>query len=492
MGQAPIKSGVDVFSAIAIWLTAFFVSLMTVWPRSATVDRLQLLHRISGFGLVIVGLAIAGEVMNLWPRLQLRETFNLTSYETLLRPLAFVGLGLGLWGVSGIPHWQVVVSQGGAIFSSSLLLLELLEVAYQWPQSFDTTSIATVMTDVLLCLLSVCLLQLRPHRGFMRHFFAPTAGGILLRQLLPWVIIGPAVIGWVVELIHHDLNLVHGTVAYETQVITTIMFFVGLLAVGVRRINELEQERQSFYRAYTEIEQIFRSSIFLSPFPMVLVAADGQLWLMNRAWQEETGYSPSEVSTWQQWLAVAFPEEDQRQWANREFQRCLKNHERVEHGDVNVCTRWGEKRIWQMVSIPLQLTSSNQQLVLVTAVDVTEHRQMTQQLEAHKSELEAQVIARTLDLLEVNTELQASEEKLNQLLDRADAFVSQLRAFADDSFHYEYLSQGHLRILGYSPFEFQENPNLWRSRVPIEDWEAYHRPFREKLIQEGAAHTQKC
>lgn len=490
MPPAPLAAGVDVFSAIAIWLTAFSITMMTVWPPPATFDRLQLLHQSSGLALVLMGLAIASEVTNLWSGIPLKETFDLAPYETLLRPWAFVALGVGLWGVNGIPQWQVVLSQGGAIVSSSLLLLELLEFVYQWPQPFSTSSIGTVMAALLLCLLSTSLLLLRPHRGLMRYFWAPTAGGVLLRQLFPWVIIGPAVIGWVVEFIHHDLNLVNGTAAQQIQATSTMIFFVTLLAIGVRRLNQLEQERQSFYRAYTEIEQIFRSSIFLSPFPMVLVAADGQLWLMNRAWQEETGYSPSEITTWQQWLAVAFPQEDQRKWAATEFQRCLNNHERVEHGDVKIATRWGEERIWNMVSIPLQLTTSNQHLVLVTAVDVSEQRQMTQQLEANKLELESQVIARTLDLLQVNAELQASEEKLNQLLDRADAFVSQLRAFPDGSWRYEYLSQGHLRILGYSPFDFRENPDLWRSRVPPEDWEAYHRPFREKLLQEGCAHTE--
>lgn len=486
--RAPLVAGIDPLSAIAIWLTAFSITTMTVWPRPATLDRLQLLHQSSGLALILMGLAIASEVTNLWSGMHLREIFDLTAYETLLRPWAFVGLGVGLWGVSGIPRWQVVLSQGGAIVGSSLLFLEVLEFAYRLPRT--TSNIGTVMTALLLCLLSTSLLLLRPHRGLMRYFWAPTAGGILLRQLLPWVIIAPVVIGWTIEVIHHDFNLIDGVLAQELQVITTILFFVGLLAIGVRRINELEQERQSFYRAYTEIEQIFRSSIFLSPFPMALVAADGQLWLMNRAWQEETGYSPSEITTWQQWLAVAFPQEAQREWVSREFQRCLKSHERVEHGDVKIHTHWGEERIWNMVSLPLQLTTSNQELVLITAVDVSEHRQMTQQLEANKLELESQVIARTLDLLEVNAELQASEEKLNQLLDRADAFVSQLRAFPDGSWRYEYLSQGHLRILGYSPFDFKENPDLWRSRVPPEDWEAYHRPFREKLFKEGCAHTE--
>ncbi len=480
----------DGFSAVAIWLLALNLCLTTWWPRPLLQNRLQFVQRTTSLILLAMTTLLLLHRTGVWWQPWLTAQWLLPSSGGLLRPLALVGLGLSLWGVGGAPQWQILLSQGGAIASSILLLLELLDCFFALPQALPSKVLGGILSSGLLLLLSLCLLQLRPHRGLMRYVMAPTAGGILLRQFLPWVVVGPILIGWTVEYIHHDLQQADGTVAQEIQVMSTILFFIGLLAIGAHRLNQLEQERQSFYRAYTEIEQIFRSSIFLSPFPMALVAEDGQLWLVNRAWQEETGYSPSEITTWRQWLAVAFPDANVRRWAEAEFRRPLTMAERVEHGDVQVHTNWGEVRIWNMVSIPLRLSTSNQLLALVTAVDVTEHRQMTKQLKEHKTELEAQVMARTLDLLAVNAELQASEEKLNQLLDRADAFVSQLCIFPDGSWQYEYLSQGHLRILGYSPHEFLQNQNLWRSRVPDEDWQTYHHPFLQQLLTHKSAHTE--
>ncbi|XFA72164.1 EAL domain-containing protein [Thermosynechococcaceae cyanobacterium Okahandja] len=485
--RPPVLPIFDGFSAVATWLLALNIFLTTWWPRPLLRNRLLLVQRTTGIVLVVMASLVLLQQLGLWPY---PWPMQLLQHGQMLRPLALLGLGLGVWGVGGVPQWQVLLSQVGAIAGGSLLCIELLDFTYRLPRQVEIEALVIIVSGGILGLLSLCLLQLRPHRGLMRYVMAPTAGGILLRQFLPWVIVGPVLIGWMVEYIHHDLQHISGTVAQEIQVVSTVVFFIGLLIVGANRLNHLEQERQSFYRAYTEIEQIFRSSIFLSPFPMALVAEDGQLWLANRAWQEETGYSPSDITTWQQWLGVAFPTPEAQRWAEAEFRRPLTMAERVEHGDVRIHTNWGEVRTWNMVSIPLKLNTSNQLLALVTAVDVTEHRQMTEELKQHKSELEAQVMARTLDLLAVNAELQASEEKLNQLLDRADAFVSQITIFADGSWQYEYLSQGHLRILGYSPQAFLEDKTLWRSRVPDEDWQMYHQPFLKELLASGSAHTE--
>lgn len=199
----------------------------------------------------------------------------------------------------------------------------------------------------------------------------------------PWSLL----IGWVIQWVHHDRLWLSERLAQEVQIISIIAFLVTLLVIEAQHLNQVEQERQSFWRAYTEMDEVFRNSLLLSPLPMALVAADGQLWLMNRAWQEQTGSSPEETLTWEGWLAIAFPEAAQRQWAATEFQRCLITQARVEHGDVCIRTRAKQERIWQMVSLPLQLPNSNQQFILLTAVDVTRQRQLTQQLAAQRTTL---------------------------------------------------------------------------------------------------------
>ncbi|WKT84943.1 MULTISPECIES: EAL domain-containing protein [unclassified Thermosynechococcus] len=485
--HSPLLVGIDVFAAIALGLTALAITLMGSRGR----DReLACLPQLCGLVLVLMGVAIAVAVFNAQEITAPWQALSLPAYTSLLRPVAFIGLGVALWGVRGERSWQVIFGQGGAITSACLLFLEVLAGLYQLPLSLSASALGQILACVLLGLLNLCLMQWHPSRGVMRYFSSQRIGGLLLRRLLPWSILGPLLIGWVIQWVHHDRLWLSERLAQEVQIISIIAFLVTLLVTEAQHLNQVEQERQSFWRAYTEMDEVFRNSLLLSPLPMALVAADGQLWLMNRAWQEQTGSSPEETPTWEGWLAIAFPEAAQRQWAATEFQRCLITQARVEHGDVCIRTRAKQERIWQMVSLPLQLPNGNQQFILLTAVDVTRQRQLTQQLAAQQTELEAQVIARTLDLHNVNGELQAAQEKLNQLLDRADAFVSEIRLFPDGSWCYEYLSQGHLRILGYSPLDFQEDPNLWRSRVPSEDWEAYHRPFREKLLQEGCAHTE--
>jgi PAS domain S-box-containing protein len=69
--------------------------------------------------------------------------------------------------------------------------------------------------------------------------------------------------------------------------------------------------------------------------------------------------------------------------------------------------------------------------------------------------------------------LQASENKLNDILDNTIAAITTFRAYPDYTFEYEYFSAGQEAIFGYTARDFMADKNLWLSRIYPEDVEEY-------------------
>ncbi|TVQ07033.1 MAG: EAL domain-containing protein [Leptolyngbya sp. DLM2.Bin27] len=78
--------------------------------------------------------------------------------------------------------------------------------------------------------------------------------------------------------------------------------------------------------------------------------------------------------------------------------------------------------------------------------------------------------------------LTTSETQLKDILDNANVALSQLRVFADGSWHYDYFSAGNQRIYGFSETELFADQSLWRSRVHPEDFAAVVKPLIEAVI----------
>ncbi len=85
--------------------------------------------------------------------------------------------------------------------------------------------------------------------------------------------------------------------------------------------------------------------------------------------------------------------------------------------------------------------------------------------------------------------LTASETLLKDILDNASVALSQLRAFPDGSWQYDYFSAGHRQVYGFSETEFFANPDLWCSRVHPDDLATIVRPLLENVIFAAKADT---
>jgi diguanylate cyclase (GGDEF)-like protein/PAS domain S-box-containing protein len=86
--------------------------------------------------------------------------------------------------------------------------------------------------------------------------------------------------------------------------------------------------------------------------------------------------------------------------------------------------------------------------------------------------------------------LQASEAKLDGILNSAIASILSFRLFPDRTWQYDYFSAGCEAIFGYTPAELMADHTLWISRVPPEDQQAVILPAFDALFTKGIAHKE--
>ncbi|MBD2461861.1 PAS domain-containing protein [Oscillatoria sp. FACHB-1407] len=81
--------------------------------------------------------------------------------------------------------------------------------------------------------------------------------------------------------------------------------------------------------------------------------------------------------------------------------------------------------------------------------------------------------------------LQASETKLNDILNSAIAAISSFRVFANRDWEYEYWSDGCEGIYGYTSQEFMADNHLWLSRIHPDDIEKVILPKYQEIFNES-------
>jgi len=162
--------------------------------------------------------------------------------------------------------------------------------------------------------------------------------------------------------------------------VSTIMNILkGLAFVGVTSavlywrlfglLRGLETTRQERDIA----QERMRRAMIDAPIPAIVFAEDGAILLLNRAWEETTGYSAEELRTIRDWTERAYGEE-RRFEVERGIQALFELDRRTEEADFPIRIRGGSTRIWSFSSAPLGRLSDGRRVVLSMARDVTERR----------------------------------------------------------------------------------------------------------------------
>ncbi|HEY9652982.1 MAG TPA: PAS domain S-box protein [Coleofasciculaceae cyanobacterium] len=136
--------------------------------------------------------------------------------------------------------------------------------------------------------------------------------------------------------------------------------------------------RKQAEEALLQSESRFRRAILEAPLPISLHAEDGEIVQVNHAWTEISGYSSQEIPTIADWTEKVYG--NRQEVVAAEIQRLHHLNSRVSEGEYAIRTRSGETRIWDFYSAPLGKLPDGRNLVISTALDVTERKRAEEAL----------------------------------------------------------------------------------------------------------------
>ena len=137
---------------------------------------------------------------------------------------------------------------------------------------------------------------------------------------------------------------------------------------------KLELERSEAMRVTArENEARYREALDGAPFPVMMHAEDGEVILVNRLWQEITGYAASALPTVEAWIAKAYAGQSEDKYRHVHAQFDIAGV--VDEGESQVRTARGGELAWHFRTAPLGPLPDGRRLVVSMAEDVTAHRQ---------------------------------------------------------------------------------------------------------------------
>lgn len=132
-------------------------------------------------------------------------------------------------------------------------------------------------------------------------------------------------------------------------------------------------ERALMQQQLSESESQLRQAIVDSPLPTFIHADDGKILMTSSIVHEMSGYQPEEMTTVEQWVKLAYPNDphDKMHLINTQYDGSKKHL-----GELTITTREGEQRIWDFHIGPLGKTAEGHQMHLSVAHDVTDKKRL--------------------------------------------------------------------------------------------------------------------
>jgi PAS domain S-box-containing protein len=139
--------------------------------------------------------------------------------------------------------------------------------------------------------------------------------------------------------------------------------FIGI----IRDVTQHQLQK----KAIAEGEERFHRAIHEAPIPIMVSGEDGKVVELNRAWQEVTGYSMTEIPTVESWSQRAWSEQD-GMLLESETDELRKGNESKFPLKMLTRTKNGDIRSWLLYAAVLGNRQNDKTAILLSAVDVTE------------------------------------------------------------------------------------------------------------------------
>lgn len=134
-------------------------------------------------------------------------------------------------------------------------------------------------------------------------------------------------------------------------------------------MHEDVTEQEQITKLLEEKKRELETTIQEAPNPIMVHNEDGEVLLINKVWEQLTGYKYSEINTIAKWTQKAYGKQ------KLVMKECIDNlyniNTKVDNGEYNILTKNKETIIWQFSSAPLG-TINGKRTIITSAMDITE------------------------------------------------------------------------------------------------------------------------
>ncbi|MGE5464872.1 MAG: PAS domain S-box protein [Syntrophothermus sp.] len=135
-------------------------------------------------------------------------------------------------------------------------------------------------------------------------------------------------------------------------------------------------------------EDGYKQALLTAPYPLMIWREDGRIMMVNAIFTEITGYALEDIPTYGEWTRKAFGERPLQQ-PPMVFYEELAGQDTKKWREFEITTRSGEKRTWDFSDAVLGTDPDDRWLMISMAVDITERKQIEEQLEENEEKFAA-------------------------------------------------------------------------------------------------------
>jgi two-component system CheB/CheR fusion protein len=134
-------------------------------------------------------------------------------------------------------------------------------------------------------------------------------------------------------------------------------------------IRDITETKLLMYQLETEKSELNRIIKF-TPIPTIIHNTEDEIILLNRAWEQNTGYTFNEISSMKQLMKELYKNYPAQQ--QKIFQDDYTQANETISMEHTITTKSGEKRIWQLKSVILLGQSHAKETYITSVMDITD------------------------------------------------------------------------------------------------------------------------
>jgi len=322
-----------------------------------------------------------------------------------------------------------------------------------------------IQTAFCFLLFSLAILFAQPNIGFMSVFTGSYSGSITARMFIPAIIIIPAAFGLFVLYAYwqhfFSTEFSMALLVLGVMIVFTALIWYTTLQLNHRDIRHREAE-DILRRREEQVNTIFNTA----PDAMILIDREGLISLANKQAYHLFGYSKEELIGKEANLLL--PAEI-RSLPIFQASKQVANMKEPVHDMQLFALKKGDIIFPVEVNVS-QLSTQGEEQVLVAFRDITQRRELENELKQFNEELEAQVIERTQQLVNIFERV-------------SDAFM----AF-DKDWHYRYVNARAGELIRRDP-ELLIGKHVW-TEFPKEINETFYNACHRAMQQQEQLNYQ--